>query len=80
MALFLPGVLSENSDLIRDKILAQLSLLNFKTDKAANLAMRFGQSGLISTPDSRSAWVIATNEEWVIAEQTFQLLNQQQDF
>jgi len=38
--------------------------------------MRFGKSGLISSEGSRSAWVIATNEEWVIAEQTFQLLNQ----
>ena len=39
--------------------------------------MRFGKSGLITAECSRSAWVIATNEEWVIAEQTAQLLNQE---
>ena len=71
------GGIGENSDIIREKILAQLSLLNFKTDTDANLAMRFGRSGLITTKDSRLAWVIATNEEWVIAQQTFQLLNQE---
>lgn len=71
------GGIGENSDIIRDKIIAQLSLLSFKIDTKANLAMRFGKSGLISTADSRSAWVIATNEELVIAEQTFQLLNQE---
>ena len=71
------GGIGENSDIIREKILAQLSLLNFTVDDEANLAMRFGKSGLISSEGSRSAWVIATNEEWVIAEQTFQLLNQE---
>ena len=70
------GGIGENSDIIREKIIAQLSLLNFNVDDEANLAMRFGKSGLISSEGSRSAWVIATNEEWVIAEQTFQLLNQ----
>lgn len=70
------GGIGENSDIIREKILSQLSLLNFKVDTEANLAMRFGKSGLISSESSRSAWVIATNEEWVIAEQTFQLLTQ----
>ena len=71
------GGIGENSDIIREKILAQLSLLNFKTDTDANLAMRFGKSGRISTLDSRSAWVITTNEELVIAEQTYQLLNRE---
>ena len=71
------GGIGENSNIIREKVIAQLSLLNFKIDLEANLAKRFGQSGLITSDDSRAAWVIATNEEWVIAEQTFQLLNQQ---
>lgn len=71
------GGIGENSNIIREKVIAQLSLLNFKIDFEANLAKRFGQSGLITSDDSRAAWVIATNEEWVIAEQTFQLLNQE---
>lgn len=70
------GGIGENSNIIREKILSQLSLLNFKIDLEANLTNRFGQSGLITSDESRAAWVIATNEEWVIAEQTFQLLNQ----
>ena len=71
------GGIGENSDIIREKILSQLTLLNFATDVNANVANRFGKSGRITTDNSRAAWVIATNEEWVIAEQTFQLLNQE---
>lgn len=71
------GGIGENSDIIREKILSQLGLLNFKTDVDANVTNRFGKSGRITRDDSRAAWVIATNEEWVIAEQTFQLLNQE---
>ncbi|SEL26028.1 acetate kinase [Colwellia chukchiensis] len=70
------GGIGENSNLIREKIISQLSLLNFEIAPDANVAMRFGQSGLITREGSRPAWVIATNEEWVIAEQTFQLLNE----
>ncbi|MGB1262169.1 MAG: acetate/propionate family kinase [Cognaticolwellia sp.] len=70
------GGIGENSDLIREKILGQLGLLNFSTNPQANREMRFGRSGLITNEESRAAWVIATNEEWVIAEQTQQLLNQ----
>lgn len=71
------GGIGENSDLIREKILNQLSLLNFKVDVKNNKACRFGASGSITSEDSRPAWVIPTNEEWVIAEQTYQLLNQE---
>ena len=38
--------------------------------------MRFGYSGNIATDSSRECFVIATNEEWVIAEQSAQLLTQ----
>ncbi len=71
------GGIGENSDVVREKVLSQLGLLTFKIDTDANLAMRFGKSGLITAEGSRSAWVIATNEEWVIAEQTAQLLKQE---
>lgn len=71
------GGIGENSDIIREKVLSQLTLLNFTTDVDANVENRFGKSGRITSESSRAAWVIATNEEWVIAEQTFQLLSQE---
>ena len=43
------GGIGENSNIIREKILSQLSLLNFKIDLEANLTNRFGQSGLITS-------------------------------
>jgi len=74
-ALIFTGGIGENSDLIRDGIVAQLSLLNFFVSSDKNVACRFGQSGFINTDHSRSILVIPTNEEWVIAEQTSQLLS-----
>ncbi len=73
--LIFTGGIGENSQYVRSKVLAQLCLLNFAEDSTANQACRFGQSGIINTTDSRSCWVIPTNEEWVIAEQSYQLLN-----
>ena len=51
---------------VRNKIQFYLEEKNKKT--------RFGVSGNIATKNSRACWVIATNEEWVIAEQSTQLL------
>jgi len=73
--LIFTGGIGENSNLIRSMILSSLSLLNFHEDKAANQDIRFGKTGLISSSRSRSCWVIPTNEEWVIAQQSYQLLN-----
>jgi acetate kinase len=72
--LIFTGGIGENSLLVRSLILSQLSLLNFYEDKTANETMRFGKQGNITNKDSTPCWVIPTNEEWVIAEQTFQLL------
>ncbi|WP_213608302.1 acetate kinase [Pseudoalteromonas sp.] len=67
-ALIFTGGIGENSDIIREKVLSQLSFLGIHLDPQANLDARFGQAGLISTTDSRSkAVVMPTNEEWVIA-------------
>ncbi len=74
-ALIFTGGIGENSDLIRDGIVSQLSLLNFFLSNDKNAACRFGQSGFINTEHSRSILVVPTNEEWVIAEQTSQLLS-----
>ena len=73
-ALVFTGGIGENSSYIRAQIIAHLSLLNFSIDEEKNHLIRFGKSGNISKENSRPCWVIPTNEEWVIAEQTYQLL------
>lgn len=72
--LIFTGGIGENSNWVRTEIVKQLALLNFSLDEEKNQATRFGASGNIATKDSRACWVIATNEEWVIAEQSAQLL------
>lgn len=72
--LIFTGGIGENSSWVRQQILKQLSLLNFQVCEEANQATRFGASGNIATKSSRPCWVIATNEELVIAQQSAQLL------
>lgn len=72
--LIFTGGIGENSSWVRQQILNQLSLLNFQVCDEANQAARFGASGNIATKLSRPCWVIATNEELVIAQQSAQLL------
>lgn len=72
--LIFTGGIGENSSWVRQQILKQLSLLNFQVCEEANQATRFGASGNIATNSSRPCWVIATNEELVIAQQSAQLL------
>ncbi|WP_019027703.1 acetate/propionate family kinase [Colwellia piezophila] len=72
--LIFTGGIGENSTWVRAEIVKQLGLLNFYLDADKNQTTRFGASGNIATKDSRPCWVIATNEEWVIAEQSAQLL------
>ncbi len=72
--LIFTGGIGENSNWIRAEIVKQLGLLNFSLDEEKNQTTRFGASGNIATKNSRACLVIATNEEWVIAEQSAQLL------
>jgi len=72
--LIFTGGIGENSSWVRKEIVNQLSLLNFQLCEEKNQATRFGTTGKITKNNSRSCWVIATNEEWVIAEQSSQLL------
>jgi acetate kinase len=72
-AVVFTGGIGENSAPIRELTLQRLSLLGFKIDTEANLKNRFGTEGIITTPDSTPAMVIATNEEWVIANDTLAL-------
>lgn len=68
------GGIGENSPYVRELVLSQLTLLGVKLDHTLNEATKFGKTGIITQTDSVQAWVIPTNEEWVIAEQTLQIL------
>lgn len=61
------GGIGENSAYIRETTISQLGHLGLSISTDKNLQMRFGQSGKINSDDSKSIYVIATNEEWVIA-------------
>jgi len=71
------GGIGENSSYVREQVTSYLSLLNIKIDTEKNASTRFGQSGNIGQENSRPCWVIPTNEEWVIAQQSYQLLNKE---
>ncbi|WP_114327291.1 acetate kinase [Candidatus Colwellia aromaticivorans] len=72
--LIFTGGIGENSSWVRQEVVNQLGLLNFHLCEEKNQATRFGSSGDIAINTSRPCWVIGTNEEWVIAEQSAQLL------
>lgn len=77
-AVVFTGGIGENSAPIRQLTLARLSLLGFKVNEQANLANRFGKEsnqGIITEADSTVAMVIQTNEEWVIARDTLELVS-----
>ncbi|MBL1379159.1 acetate kinase [Zobellella iuensis] len=71
------GGIGENSALVRELTLSYLGLLGFKLDADANLAARFGKAGRITAEGSTPAWVLPTNEEWVIAQDALALSRQQ---
>ncbi|ELE1959630.1 acetate/propionate family kinase [Vibrio vulnificus] len=72
------GGIGENSLPIRREILKNLKLLGFVEDEKGNEDARFGNAGVIATSAllNAVAMVIPTNEEWVIASQSVELLNQ----
>ncbi|MCR9941940.1 acetate/propionate family kinase [Vibrio owensii] len=72
------GGIGENSMPIRSEILKNLKLLGFVEDVKGNEDARFGNAGVVATSEllGAKALVIPTNEEWVIASQSVELLNQ----
>ncbi|ENN6982246.1 acetate/propionate family kinase [Vibrio parahaemolyticus] len=70
------GGIGENSMPIRREILKNLKLLGFVEDVKGNEDARFGNVGVIATSEllGAKALVIPTNEEWVIAQQSVELL------
>lgn len=69
-ALVFTAGIGENSTLVRKAIVDRLGVLGIKLDDEANKAM--GEEQLISTADSKiKAYAIPTNEELMIAEDTY---------
>ncbi|USD34175.1 MULTISPECIES: acetate/propionate family kinase [Vibrio] len=75
-AIIFTGGIGENSLPIRREILNNLKLLGFVEDEQGNEDARFGRAGIIAKSDMLNAvaMVIPTNEEFVIAQQSVELL------
>lgn len=74
-AIVFTGGIGENSSLIRDITISQLSVLNFNIDKECNMCNTFDKYIYIHSKDSLPILVIRSNEEWMIAKETISLLN-----
>ena len=55
---------------MREKSIALLEFLGFKLDEQKNHDTTRGKEGNIAAPGSKPIWVIATNEELMIARDT----------
>ncbi len=74
-AIVMAGGIGENAAELREQIVKRLGALGVKLDPKANLKVRFGASGVISTKDSKiPVIVIPTNEELMIARETVAVL------
>ncbi|MCT8573962.1 acetate kinase [Glaesserella parasuis] len=73
-AIVFTGGIGENAGPVRELTLNYLKLFGIKVDSEKNMAARFGKSGEITAADSTfRAFVIPTNEELVIAQDTARL-------
>lgn len=76
-ALIFTGGIGENSDVIRQQVVEQLSFLGLEIDESKNLAARFGNEGVITKQQSPCSIVIPTNEEWMIANDAASIAKEQ---
>jgi len=76
-AVVFTGGIGENVPLIRELTLSKLSLLGFKINLKLNLSIKEGKSGLITDSNSYPVFVISTNEELFIAQETMNVINKQ---
>jgi acetate kinase len=75
-AIIFTGGIGENSMQIRGEVLNYFKILGFEVDAAGNEAARFGAAGLIGRSRllDAVAMAIPTNEEFVIAKESVELL------
>ena len=72
--LIFTGGIGENATNIRENVLQQLSVLGFNVDIDQNKTAGENQNGLITQPNSTPAYVVSTDEEWMIAKDTEALI------
>ena len=69
------GGIAENSSVLRSKVCCGLNFLGIELDEPANNSKICGVEGLISSANSKiKVFVVATNEELMIARDTLELL------
>lgn len=73
--LIFTGGIGENAAVIREQTLAALPHFGLQLDQAKNQQMVSGAEGRIDNDSSPQIWVIPTDEEGRIAEETCQVLN-----
>jgi acetate kinase len=73
-ALIFTGGIGENSSLVRAKTLAALAILGFDCHQQNNMQHGRSSNQCISKKNTTKALVIATNEELMIAQESFRLL------
>jgi acetate kinase len=74
-AILFSGGIGENSAIVRQRICEGLQNCGIELDFAANKTKSGGEEGLISTDASpRAVYVIPTNEELLIARDTFRCI------
>lgn len=73
-ALIFTGGIGENAANVRSNILARLRILGFKVDEDSNNQCVKGRAGCITKKDTPCALVINTNEEWMIAQDTIECI------
>jgi acetate kinase len=75
-AVVFTGGIGENSDLLRAAVCENMEYFGIKIDKKVNSTIRHGKQGEISVPGSKTrVFVIATDEEYMIAKDTETIAN-----
>lgn len=74
-AIVFTGGIGENSSIIREKVLELLGVFGYQVDSEKNNAAILGGSGVITADNTPIAMVITTNEEWVIAQDSAELVS-----
>lgn len=73
------GGVGENSDVLRSKVCKGLEFMGIKFNEEINKGLR-SKDTILNTPDSKvSVAIICTNEEFVIASDTFRLLKKRSE-
>lgn len=78
-ALVFTGGIGENSSYVRSEVVKKLAFLGFAINEEKNEATIRGAEGRIDAEGSLPIWVVPTNEELLIARDTFALMQEQKN-